>query len=89
MNRSLLETGGEALIVSQFTLCASTRKGHRPSYIKAARPEMAKPLYRQFISEFEQQLGNSVGTGVFGAMMEVSLLNDGPVTILLDSKQPD
>lgn len=86
MNRSLLETGGDAIVVSQFTLHASTRKGNRPSYIKAARPEIAIPLYEEFVARLEQELGKKVGTGEFGADMKVSLLNDGPVTIVVDSK---
>lgn len=86
MNRSLLETGGDAIIVSQFTLHASTRKGNRPSYIKAARPEVAIPLYEGFVARLEKELGKKVGTGEFGADMKVSLLNDGPVTIVVDSK---
>lgn len=86
MNLSLADVDGEAIIVSQFTLHASTKKGNRPSYIKAARPETAIPLYEAFIKEFEQQLGKKVGSGSFGAMMNVELINDGPVTISMDSK---
>jgi len=86
MNRSLLETGGEILVVSQFTLHASTKKGNRPSYIKAARPEIAIPLYQEFVSKLEQQLQKNVATGEFGADMKVRLINDGPVTIWIDSK---
>jgi D-tyrosyl-tRNA(Tyr) deacylase len=86
MNRSLVEVDGEAIIVSQFTLHASTKKGNRPSYINAAKPEIAIPLYQQFIVNFELQLNKKVGTGEFGADMKVELLNDGPVTIILDSK---
>ncbi|MBT8319438.1 MAG: D-tyrosyl-tRNA(Tyr) deacylase [Gramella sp.] len=86
MNESLLSVDGEAIVVSQFTLHASTKKGNRPSYIKAAKPEVAEPMYEQFISKFEKELGKKVGSGVFGGDMKVSLLNDGPVTILLDSK---
>ena len=86
MNLSLADVDGEAIIVSQFTLHASTKKGNRPSYIKAARPETAIPLYEAFIKEFEQQLGKKVGSGSFGAMMDVELVNDGPVTISIDSK---
>jgi D-tyrosyl-tRNA(Tyr) deacylase len=86
MNRSLLESGGDAIVVSQFTLLASTKKGNRPSYIAAARPEKAVPLYEEFIKEFESQLGKKVGTGVFGADMKIDLSNDGPVTIVIDSK---
>lgn len=86
MNRSILETGGDMLIISQFTLHASTKKGNRPSYIRAARPEQAIPLYQLFIETMERMLGKPVQTGRFGAMMEVALINDGPVTILIDSK---
>ncbi len=86
MNKSLLEVGGELLLVSQFTLHASTKKGNRPSYIKAARPEIARPLYEQAILAFELELGKSIGTGTFGADMKVSLINDGPVTLLMDTK---
>ncbi len=86
MNRSILETGGEMLIISQFTLHASTKKGNRPSYIRAARPEHAIPLYNLFLNSMEQMLGKPVQSGRFGAMMEVALVNDGPVTILIDSK---
>ena len=86
MNRSILDVGADALVVSQFTLHASTRKGNRPSYIKAARPESAIPLYEEFISALEKELGKHVQTGEFGAMMEVALVNDGPVTIIIDSK---
>ena len=86
MNKSLLEVGGDLLLVSQFTLHASTKKGNRPSYIKAARPEIALPLYEQAIEAFELELGKSIGTGTFGADMKVSLINDGPVTLLMDTK---
>lgn len=86
MNTSLLDEDGDAIIVSQFTLQASIKKGNRPSYIKAAKPDIAIPLYHQFIQEFENQLGKKVGTGEFGADMKVALVNDGPVTILIDSK---
>lgn len=86
MNKSLLDVGGELLLVSQFTLHASTKKGNRPSYIKAARPEIALPLYEQAISVLEAELGKSIGTGTFGADMKVSLINDGPVTIHMDTK---
>lgn len=86
MNKSVLETGGEVLVVSQFTLHASTKKGNRPSYIKAARPEIAIPIYEKFIGEISSLLTKPVPTGEFGADMQVSLVNDGPVTIILDSK---
>ena len=86
MNKSLLAVEGDAIVVSQFTLQANTKKGHRPSYIKAAKPEVAIPIYEKFVQEFENQIGKKVGTGVFGADMKVRLLNDGPVTIILDSK---
>jgi D-tyrosyl-tRNA(Tyr) deacylase len=86
MNVSLEESGGGALVVSQFTLHASTKKGNRPSYIKAARPEQAEPMYEQFKSKLSETLGKQVESGVFGAMMDVELVNDGPVTILIDSK---
>lgn len=86
MNRSILEAGGDILVVSQFTLFASTKKGNRPSYIRAARPETAIPLYHQFIDEMQKHLGKPVVTGEFGADMQVELINDGPVTILIDSK---
>ncbi len=89
MNLSLQDIDGEALIISQFTLHASTKKGNRPGYIKAARPELAISCYEEFISGFEKSLGKKVGTGIFGADMKVSLLNDGPVTILLDSKNKE
>lgn len=86
MNLSLLDTGGELLAVSQFTLMASTKKGNRPSYIKAAKPEISIPLYEEFCKEIEAALGKKIGTGEFGADMKVELLNDGPVTIFIDSK---
>ena len=86
MNKSLLDVGGELLLVSQFTLHASTKKGNRPSYIKAARTEIALPLYEQAIRILEVELGKSIGTGTFGADMKVSLINDGPVTIHMDTK---
>jgi D-aminoacyl-tRNA deacylase len=89
MNLSLLETSGEALIVSQFTLHARTKKGNRPSYIGAAKPEMAIPLYELFISEMEKTIKRKVKTGVFGAKMNISLNNDGPVTIIIDTKQKE
>ena len=86
MNKSLLESGGGIIVVSQFTLHASTKKGNRPSYIKAAKPEVATPLYEHFIKQLETELGKKVGTGIFGADMKVDLCNDGPVTIVIDSK---
>ena len=86
MNCSLLETGGSLLLVSQFTLHASTKKGNRPSYIQAAKPEIAIPLYEKCIQAFEWAIQKTIQTGQFGADMQVSLLNDGPVTILIDSK---
>ena len=89
MNLSVKEVDGEVLIVSQFTLHASTKKGNRPSYIKAARPEVAIPIYEAFIKQVETLLGKRVPTGQFGAMMQVSLCNDGPVTILIDTKNKE
>ena len=86
MNRSVLEAGGAILAVSQFTLYASTRKGNRPSYIAAARPEIAQPAFDAFVALLAELLGKPVPTGVFGADMQVRLVNDGPVTIWLDSK---
>lgn len=89
MNRSILETKGDILVVSQFTLHASTKKGNRPSYIRAARPEVSVPLYEQFCSALGQALGKPVETGEFGADMKVELLNDGPVTICIDTKNKE
>jgi D-tyrosyl-tRNA(Tyr) deacylase len=86
MNLSLLDVDGDVLVVSQFTLHALTKKGNRPSYIEAAKPETALPLYRSFVEQCEKAIGKPVATGVFGAMMDVHLHNDGPVTILVDSK---
>jgi D-tyrosyl-tRNA(Tyr) deacylase len=86
MNHSVQESGGGILVVSQFTLFARTKKGNRPSYSRAARPETAIPLYEQFIRRLEQDLGKPIQTGEFGADMQVSLVNDGPVTIVIDSK---
>lgn len=86
MNKSLLEIGGELLLVSQFTLHASTKKGNRPSYIKAAKPDIALPLYEQMIVALEVALGKAIGTGAFGADMQVALVNDGPVTLIMDTK---
>jgi D-tyrosyl-tRNA(Tyr) deacylase len=86
MNRALKESNGDIIVVSQFTLHASTKKGNRPSYIKAARPEKAIPLYEDFIHQLENQLDKKIQTGVFGADMQVALVNNGPVTIIIDSK---
>lgn len=86
MNRSVLDTDGDLIVVSQFTLHASTKKGNRPSFIRAARPDKATPLYEQFVQALSAGLGKEVGTGVFGAHMEVALVNDGPVTIWIDTK---
>ncbi|MBA4148741.1 MAG: D-tyrosyl-tRNA(Tyr) deacylase [Verrucomicrobia bacterium] len=86
MNRSVQEIGGEILLISQFTLFASTKKGNRPSYIRAARPEIAIPLYQQFIQRLTSEFGKPIQTGDFGADMKVSLINDGPVTISIDSR---
>jgi D-tyrosyl-tRNA(Tyr) deacylase len=89
MNRSVLETGGDILVVSQFTLHALTKKGNRPSYIRASKPETAVPLYERFCDEIGLQLGHTVQTGKFGADMKVQLLNDGPVTIVIDTKNKE
>jgi D-tyrosyl-tRNA(Tyr) deacylase len=89
MNRSVLDVQGEILLVSQFTLFASTKKGNRPSFSRSARPEIAIPIYEQFIARISQDLGRPVQTGRFGAHMLVSLANDGPVTIIIDSKSPE
>lgn len=89
MNLSISDIGGEALVVSQFTLMASYRKGNRPSYIHAASPDLAVPLYEYFVETLGKALGQSVPTGRFGADMQVSLTNDGPVTIVMDSKNPE
>lgn len=86
MNRSLLDIGGDILLISQFTLHASTKKGNRPSYIKAAKPPVAIPLYEKMIQALEIELGKKIGTGEFGADMKVALINDGPVTISIDTK---
>jgi WD40 repeat protein len=85
-NLSCLDVKGDFLVVSQFTLHASTKKGNRPSYIKAAHPNQAQPMYEQFVNQLQQELSKPIQTGVFGAYMKVSLLNDGPVTIIIDSK---
>ncbi|MEL0226093.1 MAG: D-aminoacyl-tRNA deacylase [Flavobacteriaceae bacterium] len=89
MNKSLLETGGELLVISQFTLMAATKKGNRPSYIRAAKHEHAIPLYEAFCQKAEARMGKNVATGIFGADMKVALLNDGPVTIQIDSKNKE
>lgn len=89
MNLSVKDVDGEIIVVSQFTLHASTKKGNRPSYIRAAKPDFSVPMYEKFILETENGLGKKVGTGKFGAMMDVALINDGPVTIIIDSKQKD
>lgn len=89
MNRSVMEVGGDILSVSQFTLHARTRKGNRPSYVKAAHPDIAIPLYRQFVFRLSQLLGKEVRTGEFGAKMSVEIINDGPVTILIDTKNKE
>ena len=86
MNKSLIDINGDAIIVSQFTLMANTKKGNRPSYIRAAKGDIAVPVYEQFITEFESELGKKVGTGIFGADMKIDLLNDGPVTIIIDTE---
>ena len=86
MNLSVMDTDGDCLVVSQFTLHANTKKGNRPSFIRAARPEIAIPLYEKFIVQLEKETGKKVSTGTFGAMMDVGLINDGPVTIWIDSK---
>jgi D-tyrosyl-tRNA(Tyr) deacylase len=89
MNNSLLDINGDAIVVSQFTLHANTKKGNRPSYIKAAKPEVAIPLYQSFVKQLESNLGKKVQTGVFGADMKVQLLNDGPVTIIIDTQNKE
>jgi D-tyrosyl-tRNA(Tyr) deacylase len=86
MNRPILETGGDIIVVSQFTLHAMTKKGNRPSYIKAAKPDFAVPMYEQFCENLSADLGKKVGRGIFGAYMDVALINDGPVTIWIDTK---
>lgn len=89
MNKSLFEVDGDAIVVSQFTLHASTKKGNRPSYLKAARPDISIPLYEKFVLQLQIDLGKPVGTGIFGADMQVDLLNDGPVTIVFDTKNKE
>lgn len=86
MNRSILDTGGDILVVSQFTLHASTKKGNRPSFLKAAHPNISEPLYESFCEALNKQLGKPVAKGIFGADMKVSLINDGPVTLWIDSR---
>ena len=89
MNKSMMDIDGEALVVSQFTLHANTKKGNRPSYIRASKPDFAIPMYERFVAQLSNTIGKSVGTGEFGADMKVELLNDGPVTIIIDSKNRD
>jgi len=89
MNLSVMETGGNIMVISQFTLHAKTKKGNRPSYIKAAPSEIAIPLYEKFVSRLSELLGKPVGTGEFGAMMDINLVNDGPVTIIIDTKSKE
>ncbi|MBO7119139.1 MAG: D-tyrosyl-tRNA(Tyr) deacylase [Bacteroidaceae bacterium] len=89
MNRSIMDVGGEAIVVSQFTLMASYKKGNRPSWIRAAGHEHAVPMYERFVEVLSEGLGKSVGTGVFGAEMQVELINDGPVTICMDTKNKE
>lgn len=89
MNRSVLEVGGDILLISQFTLHANTKKGNRPSYIKASKPDIAIPLYETMIKQLTNDLGKNIATGIFGADMKVELLNDGPVTIIIDSKNKE
>jgi len=89
MNLSVQDVGGDVLIVSQFTLHASTKKGNRPSYIRASKPDFAIPMYEKFVQKTEEVLGKKTGTGVFGAMMKVELINDGPVTIIIDTKEKE
>jgi len=89
MNLSIKDVDGNALIISQFTLLAKTKKGTRPSFIKAAKPDVAIPMYESFLKEFSEVLGKQVGSGEFGADMKVALINDGPVTILLDTKNKE
>lgn len=89
MNKSLIDVGGDAIVVSQFTLHASTKKGNRPSYLMAAKPDVAILLYESFIVQFQNEIGKKVGTGIFGADMKVELMNDGPVTIQIDTRNKE
>jgi D-tyrosyl-tRNA(Tyr) deacylase len=89
MNHSVTDVGGDIIVVSQFTLQANTKKGNRPSYIRAAKPDISIPMYEKFVAAMETALGKKIGTGKFGAMMDVALINDGPVTIIIDSKQKE
>jgi D-tyrosyl-tRNA(Tyr) deacylase len=89
MNRSVVDAGGDIMVVSQFTLHAKTKKGNRPSYIRAARPEIAIPLYNSFVKMLSRLLGKAIATGEFGEMMDVELINDGPVTIIIDTKEKE
>jgi D-tyrosyl-tRNA(Tyr) deacylase len=89
MNLPVMDTGGEIMVISQFTLHAKTKKGNRPSYIMAARPEIAIPVYNKFVDKLRQLSGKNIATGEFGAMMEILLVNDGPVTIIIDTKNKE
>lgn len=89
MNLSVQDVNGDIIVVSQFTLHANTKKGNRPSYIRAAKPDISIPMYEKFVASLETAIGKKVGTGKFGAMMDVALINDGPVTIIIDSKQKE
>jgi len=89
MNNSVLDIGGELLVISQFTLFASTKKGNRPSYVRASKPDFAIPMYERFITVLESEIGKKIETGQFGAMMDVKLINDGPVTIVIDTKNKE
>jgi len=89
MNLSVKDIAGEIIVVSQFTLYANTKKGNRPSYIRSSKPDFAVPMYEKFIAKTEEVIGKKISTGKFGAMMEISLVNDGPVTIIIDSKQKE